>query len=74
MTPAELGARLARIAQERIDLGRPKIARIHLDQYLARRFVDAFLLDASPAPRAFIRMLWCVSTMPLGSLVEPEEN
>src|SRR5262245_53970366 len=50
VSPAELGARLARIAKERIDFGRPEIARVHLDQHLAGRLVDTFLLDAISAP------------------------
>src|SRR5262245_8207257 len=49
VSPAELGARLTRIAKERIDFGRSEIAGVHLDQDLSRRFVDTFLLDAASA-------------------------
>ncbi len=34
----------------------------------------SFHSEASPAPRALVRMFLWVSTMPLGSLVDPEEN
>ena len=34
----------------------------------------SFHSEASPAPRVFVMILRCVSTTPLGSLVEPDEN
>src|ERR1700704_970549 len=48
--PAEPAARLARIAEEGLDLGRPEIARVDLDQHLAGRSLDALLLNAATAP------------------------
>src|SRR5262245_38153670 len=48
--PAELGARFARIANQNVHFGRPEIARIHLDENLARRLLDTFLLDAPSLP------------------------
>src|ERR1700730_913622 len=49
-SPAELGSRLARIAEETIDLGRPEIARIDLDEHLAGRLLDALLRGSTAAP------------------------
>src|SRR5215831_5405517 len=50
VSPTQFGARLARVTNETIDLCRPEIARIHLDQRLARGFVDTLLLDVLAAP------------------------
>src|SRR5262245_36170360 len=48
--PAELGARLAGVAEQRINLGGAEIAWIDLDERLAGRLVDALLVDAVPTP------------------------
>ena len=48
--PPELGSRFARISEEKIHFGRPKIARIDLHQRLSGRLVEALLLDAASAP------------------------
>src|SRR5712692_4607779 len=47
--PAELRARLARIAEERLDFGRPEVARIDRHDAAARRVV-ALLAHAPAAP------------------------
>jgi hypothetical protein len=39
--------RFARIAKQSIDFCRTEIARIHLDQDLARRLVDTFVYRSS---------------------------
>src|SRR5258708_7911580 len=48
--PPELGARLRRIAQKQIDLGRPVVFRIDHDQRLAGAAAVAALIDAAPLP------------------------
>src|SRR5579872_753195 len=48
--PAELGARLAGIAKQRIDLGWPEIAPIDFDQNAAIGGIDALLIRAAAAP------------------------
>src|SRR5258708_27745308 len=50
VAPTELHPRLARIAEQGIDLGRPEITRVDLDQHLAGRLLDALLCDAAPLP------------------------
>jgi hypothetical protein len=47
VSPAEFGMRFARIAKQSIDFCRTEIARIHLDQDLARRLVDTFVYRSS---------------------------
>ena len=46
MLPAQLLLRLCGVAQQAVDLRRAKVARIDLDQDLARRRVGALFLDA----------------------------
>src|SRR6201991_3311459 len=48
--PPELGSRFARISEQRIYFGRPKIAWIDLHQRLSGRLVEALLLDAASLP------------------------
>ena len=48
--PAELLARLAGVADQKIDFGRPEVHRIDVDHGLAGCFVDAGLVDAVAAP------------------------
>src|ERR1043166_6110502 len=50
VAPAEFLARLRGVADERLDLGRPEIARVDLDQHLAGRGVEAALADAAALP------------------------
>jgi len=59
MAPAEFLTRLARVAEQAVDLGRAEIARVDFDQRSAvgvdARFVDPLLapfeIDADPAKR-----------------------
>src|SRR5690242_12988195 len=50
VAPAQLRRRLARIAEQEIDLGRPEIARIDAHQGVAAGGVEAPLLDALALP------------------------
>src|SRR5882762_8100788 len=50
VAPTELRPRLARIAEQGIDLGRPEIAWVDLDQHLAGRLLDALLGDTAAPP------------------------
>jgi hypothetical protein len=50
MLPAEIGSRLARITNKRIDFGRAEITRVDLNERPAGRLLEAFLLDAATAP------------------------
>ena len=52
--PAELGARLGRIAEQQVDLGRPEIARVDLDQDAAGRW-HRRPVSSTPLPRQTIR-------------------
>src|SRR5690606_17177490 len=49
--PPQPGARLGRVAEQEIDLGRTEIARVDLDQDVAGFGVDALLLHTLAAPR-----------------------
>src|SRR4029453_6877008 len=48
--PAELVARLRRVAEQELDLGRAEVTPVDLDQHLAALRVDALLVDARAAP------------------------
>src|SRR5580700_5415383 len=46
MPPAELVVRLARIADQGLDFGRTKVARIDLNEHLAGFLIQSFLVSA----------------------------
>src|SRR5258705_11862404 len=50
VAPAELLTRLSGIAQQKVDLGRTEIPRIHLDKDLSGLSIDPGLVDAGPPP------------------------
>src|SRR5271156_990499 len=50
MAPAELVVRLARVADQGIDFGRPKIARVDLDEHLAGILIQSLLVGALASP------------------------
>src|SRR5437016_2107643 len=50
VAPAELLARLARVAEELIDFSRSEIARIDVDEHFFRVFFDALLFYSSSPP------------------------
>src|SRR5690554_4368774 len=48
--PAERRPRLARVAEQQVDLGRPEVAQVDRDQRLAGRRVEPDLVDPRPPP------------------------
>ncbi len=52
--PAELLPRLGRIADQQVDLGRPEIARIDLDQHTAHGIQDLMLELSTSLRTAFL--------------------
>src|ERR1700674_2905344 len=50
MMPTKLMACLAGIPNQDINLGRPKVSRIDLDQHLPARLVDALLVGRAASP------------------------
>src|SRR5580704_1118857 len=50
MPPAELIVRLARVADQSLDFGRPEIARIDLDEHMAGFLIQSLLIDALAFP------------------------
>src|SRR5436309_11473331 len=50
VAPSEPGPGLRRVADQNVDFGRTKVARVDLDQHPARRRVDPLLLRSRSQP------------------------
>jgi hypothetical protein len=48
--PSELGSRLCGVAEQHVDFGRPEVARVYLDNYVAIARIHALFLQARTLP------------------------